>query len=126
LLAAVVERMPDGRPSRLALPGRPPTSWAGLYLRSSSGHQVHVATVDASGRIRPDDLGGQAALARLGPGSRFVAAVDGRGRVVAVAGIAPKEPRAKRKAETRSTDRYAHDPHEVFIAGSAGWVLGAR
>jgi hypothetical protein len=128
--AAVLERDPDGLPSRLHLPGPTAAPEISLFVG-----RTWAARVYADGRI---GLGGDAgdALAAVGPGVRIVAATDAAGRVLALSAVA-KPPTGRGRASTRARQastappgrpggRYDPDPGELLYSGAHGRILSVQ
>jgi hypothetical protein len=118
--AAVLERDPDGLPSRLHLPGPTAAPEVSLFVG-----RTWAARVYADGRI---GLGGDAGdvLGAVVPGSKIIAALDSAGRVLALnASCRPKRRSATpgRMTTRAAADPYRHDPNELLYSGLAGKVL---
>jgi hypothetical protein len=88
--ARVVERDPEGRATKIHLPG-PAASGnkTPLFGPTRGGYNVWVADVEPDGTLKSD--GSRSDLLKmLTPGTRLVASVDATGRVIAVAAISGK------------------------------------
>jgi hypothetical protein len=129
LYAAILKRDRAGVVTELALPGPIYGSSIPLTARTACGGAIEVGIIGARGQVRAaPDL-----PPNFDAGTRLLAVTDSQGRVVAVHAMTPKQPlpapgkvtrrSAASPAPARSGDPYAHDPHEVLIAGAAGRVL---
>jgi hypothetical protein len=120
--AAVLERDPDGLPSRLHLPGPTAAPEIGLFVDGK-----WAGGVDASGRVRlGNDVGD--VLGAVVPGSKLIAALDSAGRILALSAVCKPKRRSAvpGRLATRGTDPYRHDPNELLISAHVGRIVDVR
>lgn len=90
--AAVAERLPDGRVTRLLLPDDTVSDRV-PYMMAAGRGWIQAGWVTRDGSVEGMDLG----RPDPAPGTRLVAATDGRGRVVLVSQLPAKPKRRVRR-----------------------------
>lgn len=129
--ARILERDRDGVVTRLILPGPTAGNSVPYSIRTVDGSALRMGSIAADGHLRPDPA--MRSFANIEAGTTLVATTTADGRVLGVVALLPQPaPRASGAvnrrsragaAPVRSSDRYAHDPTELLIAGAGGRVI---